>query len=69
MVHLKFSNKKIKMIKKSFILSCISAVAFSFDDMEGEMMTQVQAHTQLDASALLTRESGDRRTRKANRRD
>ena len=57
------------MIKKSFILSCISAVAFSFDDMEVEMMTQVQAHTQLDASALLARESGDRRTRKANRRD
>ena len=33
------------------------------------MMTQVQAHTQLDASALMTRESGERRTKKANRRD
>ena len=69
MVQLKFSNKKIKMIKKSFILSCISAVALSLDDMEVETFTQVKAESHLDAMAMISGDSGDRRTRKANRRD
>ena len=55
------------MIKKSFILSCISAVALSLDDMEVETFTQVKADSHLDAMAMISGDSGDRRTGKGPR--
>ena len=54
------------MIKASFILACISAVAFSFDDIEVEMMAQVQAGTQLSSGAM-TQDDGDWLEKKKNK--
>ena len=39
------------MIKKSFILSCISAVALSLDDMEMSTLAQIKANARLNAYA------------------